>query len=101
MRYRQIDRRIQPHDLGMMVLNDQRFVVNLRPGVPFNACIEEFDGYLRCWASYRVLTQAAADLVSQHAAQTKSGAFVWTDEVRRDKFRCQKGDHDLFQVVFP
>ena len=101
MRYRQPDRRIQPRDLGMMALNGQRFVINLRPGVPFNACIEEFDGSLRCWASYKQLTQEAADLVARHATQTKSGAFLWNDDVRRDRFRCHKGDHDLFQVVFP
>jgi len=85
----------------MMILNGQRFVINLRPGVPFNACIEEVDGCLRCWASYHPLTPEAADMVARHATQTETGAFTWNDEVKRGPLACIKGDHELFKVIFP
>ena len=101
MRRRQPDNRVHPENLGMMVLNGQRFVINLRPGVPFNACIEEFDGALRCWASHNWLDNRAAMVVDGYATKTDTGAFVWNDDVKRGPVVCVKGDHKLYKVVFP
>jgi len=98
---RQPDNRVHPENLGMMILNGQRFVINLRPGVPFNACVEEFDGSLRCWASHNWLDNRAAIVVDGYANKTESGAFIWKDEVKRGPVACVKGDHKLFRVIFP
>jgi hypothetical protein len=101
MHRRQPDNRIHPENLGMVLINGKRFVVNLRPGVPFNACIEEFDGALRCWASQNWLDRRASTIVDGFAEKTESGAFVWGDEVKRGPMVGLKGDHPLFKVVFP
>ena len=101
MRRRQPDNRIHPDNLGMMILNDQRFVINLRPGVPFNACVEEFAGGLRCWASHNWLDNRAAAVVDGFATATEGGSFVWKDEVKRGPVACVKGDHKLYKVIFP
>ena len=101
MRRRQPDDRIHPENLGMVAMNGKRFVINLRYGVPFNACIEEFDGSLRCWASYNWLDRRAAMLVDGCATKTNSGAFVWNDNIRLGSIACTKGGHDLYRVIFP
>jgi len=101
MRRRQPDNRIHPENLGMMILGDKRFVINLRPGVPFNACIEEFDGSLRCWASHNWLDNRAAMVVDGYATKTEGGSFTWNNNVKRGRFVCIKGDHELFKVIFP
>ncbi|MBD3426386.1 MAG: hypothetical protein GF409_04035 [Candidatus Omnitrophica bacterium] len=82
MRRRQPDPRIKRDELGSFTMNGKRFVVNLRPGVPRNACIEEFRGDLRCWASHTWLTDEAAAFVRNNATQTENNAFVWLDKVR-------------------
>ncbi len=102
VRNRQPDERIHPGNLGMMIMGDKRFVVNLRPGVPFNACVEEFrNGGLRCWASYAWLNDRAAGLVKRHATKTEKGAFTWNEGVRRGRRFTIKGGHELFKVIFP
>ncbi len=101
MQRRQPDSRIHPGNLGMMFLNDRRFVISLRPGFPFNACIEEVDGQLRCWASHKWLDQRAALIVDNFATKTEGGSYVWNDDVKRGPFVCIKGDHELFKVAFP
>ena len=102
MRRRQPDDRIHPGNLGMMIMGNTRFVVNLRPGVPFNACIEEFrDGALRCWASHAFLNDRAAGIVDKHATQTAKDAFVWNDEVKKGRLASTKGGHQLFKVILP
>lgn len=101
MRRRQPDSRIHSGNLGMVILNGKRFVINLRPGLPFNACIEEIDGALRCWASHRWLDSRAAMIVDGYATKTDGGSFVWNDDVKRGPFVCIKGDHELFKVIFP
>lgn len=100
MQRRQPDDRIRPENLGMVTLNGKRFVINLCLGVPFNACIEEFRGFLRCWASYNWLNRSAASLVDGHATQTGTGAFVWNNNVRFSRV-SSKGGHDLYRVIFP
>ena len=77
----QPDRRIKRHELGSFTRNGKRFVVNIQPGVPRNACIEEFDGYLRCWACYEPLDDDAAQFVRENATFTDNNAFVWNDGV--------------------
>lgn len=79
---RQPDHRIHMRDLGVLDLNGKRFVINLRPGVPFNACIEEFKGSLRCWASHNWLDDEAAAFVRNNATPTDNNAFVWNEGVR-------------------
>lgn len=101
MYQRQPDNRIRLGDLGMMILNGKRFVVNLRPGVPFNACIEEFDGNLRCWASHEWLDTRAAMIVDRLATKTKTGTFVWNDDVRPGPVVCIKGGRRLYRAIFP
>ena len=102
MKRRQPDNRIHPGNLGMMILNGRRFVINLRPGVPINACIEEDrNGSLHCWASHKWLDNRAATIVDGHATKTETGAFTWNDEVKRGPLACIKGDHELFKVIFP
>lgn len=98
---RQPDDRIHPDNLGMMILDGKRFVVNLRPGVPFNACIEQYDGSLRCWASHNWLDNRAAGVVDGHATQTEGNAFVWKENIRRGPVACVKGDRPLYRVIFP
>ena len=97
---RQPDNRVHPENLGMMILNGKRFVINLRPGVPFNACIEEFKDSLRCWASYNWLDNRAAMIVDGYATKTETGAFTWNEDVKRGRVACVKGDHKLFKVIF-
>lgn len=79
---RQPDNRIHKHELGSFTCNGQRFVVNLRRGVPRNACVEEFRGKLRCWASRTWLDGQAARFVRQNAEFLEgNNAFVWKDGV--------------------
>ncbi len=101
MRRRQPDNRIHPENLGMMFLNGKRFVINLRPGVPFNACIEEFQDSLRCWASHHWLDNRAAGVIEGYAALSEGGSFTWNDDVKRGPMACTKGGHKLYKVIFP
>ena len=101
MRKRQPDNRIHFENLGMVTLGGKRFVVNLGPGVPFNACIENFKGSLRCWASHRWLDSRAADLVDHFATETDGNAYIWRDEVIQGPVACIKGDRALYTVTFP
>lgn len=102
MRKRQPDNRIHPGNLGMVTLGNRRFVINLRSGVPFNACIEESSqGALRCWASHNWLDDRAATIVGRYANETPKGSFIWKDEVKRGSRACTKGGHELFRVIFP
>lgn len=78
----QPDSRIRKYELGSFTLEGKKFVVNLRPGVPRNACIEEFDGGLRCWASHTWLDNDAAAFVRENSVPTKNNAFVWKPGVR-------------------
>lgn len=76
----QPDRRIKIRDLGVFSHNGQRFVINNRPGVPRNACIEEANGYLRCWASHEPLAPEAAEFIRRHADfDPKFNRFTWKD----------------------
>lgn len=81
---RQPDHRIHKYELGSFTMNGKRFVVNLRPGVPRNACIEEFrNGGLRCWASHNWLDDEAAEFVRANATfNQESNHFVWNDGVK-------------------
>ena len=83
-RQRQPDHRIRTHELGSFTSGGTKFVVNLRPGVPRNACIEEFrDGTLRCWASHTWLDDKAADFVRENATyREEQNSFVWNDGVK-------------------
>lgn len=83
MRRRQPDTRIRKHELGSFTHNGKRFVVNLRPGVPRNACIEVFrNGALRCWASHTWLDDEAAQFVRDNSIPTRNNAFVWNEGVK-------------------
>ncbi len=101
MRRRQPDNRIHPENLGMVILNGKRFVINLQPGVPFNACIEEFKDSLRCWASHSWLDNRATTMVDGHAAKSDNGSFTWNDDVKQGPVAGVKGDHKLYRVIFP
>ena len=76
----QPDNRISTHDLGYLELNGKRYVIHDKPGCPRNACIERFDGYLRCWACHTVLTDKAAEYVVDTFEETEKGAFVFSRE---------------------
>lgn len=116
MRRLQPDNRIHPEDLGMLFMNDKKFVINLRRGVPFNACVEEVGGALRCWASHRWLDDRAAKIVENFATKTDGGSYVWNEDVKRGSLVCSKADlvrtkgdselpkairHGMFKVIFP
>jgi hypothetical protein len=90
MRRRQPDNRIHRWELGSWtpVGGTKRFVVNLRRGVPYNACVETFrNGALRCWASHNWLDNEAAAFVRDNATQTDKGAFVWDEGVKVSETR--------------
>ncbi len=95
------DSRIHPRDLGMVTISGKRYVINLRPGVPFNACIEEHGGALRCWASHNYLDRRATSIVEGFSTTSLDGAHVWDREVKRGRFACTKGDHEIYRVIFP
>jgi hypothetical protein len=101
MRKRQPDNRIKRENLGVAIMSGKRFVVNTRPGVPFNACIEEAGGSLRCWASHRWLDDRAALAVVEHATKTETGAFLWNKGVKLGSVACVKGDQRLYKVILP
>ena len=83
MRRRQPDPRIRKHELASWTHGGKRFVVNLRPGVPRNACVEEFrEGSLRCWASRTWLDDDATEFVRANSTQTENNSFVWNEGVR-------------------
>jgi len=82
MRRRQPDRRIRVRDLGSFTINGKRYVVNLRPGVPRNACIEEYDGGLRCWASRTWLDDEAAAFVRDNSEPASHNKFIWNKGIR-------------------
>jgi hypothetical protein len=73
---------IEIRDLGYLYLEGKRFVVNTRPGLPRNACVEEEGGQLRCWASRSPLTAEAESFVRDNASPTGHGTFVWNEGVR-------------------
>ncbi len=83
---RQPDNRIHKHELGSFTPGGvgRRFVVNLRQGVPRNACVEEFrDGTLRCWASHTWLDDDAADYVRDNASfDAEKNSFTWNEGVK-------------------
>jgi len=82
--------KIHKHELGSFSINGKRFVVNMQPGVPRNACIEEtVDGNLRCWASHTGLDRRAADFVRANATFNPArNHFTWNDGVRvRETYR--------------
>lgn len=86
----QPDNRIHKYELGAFTKNGKRFVVNLRPGVPYNAVIEEHDGgTLRCWASHRFLDEEAASFVKNNATKTDKNAFIWKKGMRPKEKRRQ------------
>ena len=91
MRRRQPDNRIHRHELGSFTptVGGRRFVVNLRPGVPRNACIEEFrEGSLRCWASHTWLDDKSADFVRANATYNPdNNSFVWNEGVKVQETR--------------
>lgn len=103
MSRRQFDNRVHKHELGMLILGDgKRLVVNLRPGVPFNAVVEQFrNGSLRCWASHAFLDDRAASVVRYNAEEASSNSFVWKDNVKQGTRACVKGGRDLFRVELP
>lgn len=79
----QPDDRIRRRDLAALFVDGKRFVVNGRPGVPRNACVEQFDGGLRCWASRQWLDDDAANYVRNNAKYLPdSNSFVWNIGVR-------------------
>lgn len=83
MRRYQFNDRIRRHELGSFTVNGKRFVVNLRPGVPRNACIEESrNGSLRCWASHKLLDREAVQFIRENAVWTENNAFVWKDGIK-------------------
>jgi hypothetical protein len=91
MRRRQPDNRIHKHELGSFTPKPgkTRFVVNLRPGVPRNACVEEFrEGALRCWASHTWLDETAAEYVRNNATfNVDQNSFVWNAGVKVQETR--------------
>ena len=76
MSTRQPDHRIKQEELKFFRLDKKVFVIHGRPGCPRNACIEEFDGFLRCWACYNPLTDRAARYVRNNFEKTDNGAFI-------------------------
>ena len=101
MRKRQPDNRIKRENLGVAIMSGKRFVVNTRPGVPFNACVEEDAGVLRCWASHRWLDDDASEVVEKHATKTETGAFLWDDKVKLGPVACIKSDQKLYRAILP
>lgn len=104
MRRRQPDNRIHRWELGSWTPTGgtKRFVVNLRRGVPYNACVETFrDGTLRCWASHSWLDDEAAAFVLANATPTGKNAFSWNDNVKQGRQARVKGDHELHEVISP
>lgn len=89
-------RPIEPEELGWTLIQGRPYVVNTRPGVPFNACIEEYDGRLRCWASHAELTAEAARLVESFASPSPTGAFVWRETVPRGVYLGMRGGREVF-----
>jgi hypothetical protein len=88
---RQRDDRIHKRDLGSFTPDkgDVRFVINLRPGVPKNACIEQFrDGTLRCWASHTWLDDDAAEFVRDNTTfDSDRNSFTWNEGVKVQETR--------------
>ena len=80
----QPDQRIHKFELGSFTNNGKRFVVNLRPGVPRNACIERInENSLRCWASHTFLDHKAAKFVEEHAVfNPERNHFTWKEGVK-------------------
>ena len=84
----QPDPRIRKENLGAFFIKGKRYVVNANPGVPRNACVEEFDGALRCWASHQWLDDSAADFIRQNATYLPdNNAFIWKVGVRVPEVR--------------
>lgn len=85
----QPDNRIQVQDLGTFWLNGTRYMVHARPGCPRNATIEIFQGYLRCWACKKPLSEEAANF-ARDKALPRDNPGVEKDE---DVFVWKNGDH--------
>lgn len=84
----QPDPRIGKRDLGAWFHDGKRYVVNARPGVPRNACVEQFDSALRCWASHQWLDDEAANYVRANATYSpEQNAFLWKVGVRVPEIR--------------
>ena len=79
MSAQQPDPRIRREDLGALNLNGEKYVTHDKVGCPRNACIEEFDGYLRCWACHMPLTSGAARYVRATSKPTDKNSFTWID----------------------
>lgn len=82
----QPDPRIKVDKIGVLSLGGRRYVIHAARGCPRNACIENFDGHLRCWACHTPLTEEAAAYVRNNAhpkddpqGQKNFDAFVWND----------------------
>jgi len=91
MYQRQPDDRIHVKNLGSFTPDGKgkRFVINLKQGVPRNACIEkDRDGVLRCWASHSWLDEEAAAYVRENATFNPEGnSFCWNEGVRVQETR--------------
>ncbi len=76
MTVRQPDYRVKREDLKYSRILDNVFAVHRQPGCPSNACIEEVDGFLRCWACHNPLNDRAARFVRKNFVKTDNGAFI-------------------------
>ena len=82
----QPDYRIRTRDLGVITLRNnevvKRFVTHDRVGCPRNAVVEQFNGFLRCWACRTPLNEEAAEYVRRHAhtqGPNDGDGFMWND----------------------
>ncbi len=76
MAARQPDNRVKREDLKFWKFGGKLFVIHGSRGCPRNACIEEHDETLRCWACHKPLTERAAHYVRKNFVQTDNGAFI-------------------------
>ena len=75
---RQPDDRIRRNELGVLSLNGKRYVISTRRGLPRNATVETFAGYLRCWACKKALDEEAAAFVRENADYNPdNNTFAW------------------------
>lgn len=58
--------------------NGKGYVIHAAAGCPRNACIEVFEGMLRCCACYRPVAAEAQNLLDINATHNKEmNHFVW------------------------
>jgi len=92
MAHPQPDPRVTQHELGSFAMPGQSsiYVTHARPGCPRNAIIEVFDGYLRCWACRKPLTDNAARYVRRVAhlrgstQEADGDVFIWNNKSRKN-----------------